>query len=77
MLKPELRRTAMLRRAALENKDELSARIVARLVELPEYIAAATVLWYVDARSEVRTRVALPAALDSGKQIVVPYCQAN
>ena len=77
MLKSEIRRTAMLRRAALENKDEISARIVGRLIELPEYVAAAAVLWYVDARSEVRTRLELPAALASGKQIVVPYCQSD
>jgi 5-formyltetrahydrofolate cyclo-ligase len=31
-------------------------------------------MYYVDVRSEVRTRHALPAALASGKRIVVPYC---
>lgn len=36
-----------------------------------------TVMFYVDVRSEVRTRHTLPDALASGKRIVVPYCQNN
>ena len=32
-------------------------------------------MYYVDVRDEVRTRHALPAALASGKRIVVPYCK--
>ena len=34
-------------------------------------------LWYLDCRSELRTRQALPAALASGKRIVVPYCTVD
>ncbi len=34
-------------------------------------------LWYLDCRSELRTRHALAAALASGKHIVVPYCTVN
>ena len=41
---------------------------------LPEYLAAQTVLFYLDVRSEVRTRHSLEDALASGKRIVVPYC---
>jgi 5-formyltetrahydrofolate cyclo-ligase len=41
---------------------------------LPEYAAAKTVMFYVDAASEVRTRHTLPEALAGGKRIVVPYC---
>ena len=40
----------------------------------PEYADAKTVLFYVDAGSEVRTRQALPDALKDGKRIVVPWC---
>ncbi len=43
-------------------------------MQLPEYVAAQTVMFYVDVRDEVRTRQALPLALESGKRIVVPYC---
>jgi 5-formyltetrahydrofolate cyclo-ligase len=31
-------------------------------------------MYYIDVRSEVRTRHALPAALTQGKKIVVPWC---
>jgi 5-formyltetrahydrofolate cyclo-ligase len=48
-----------------------------KLIELPEYKAAKTVLWYIDCRSELRTKFALPAALSSGKRIVVPYCTVD
>jgi 5-formyltetrahydrofolate cyclo-ligase len=41
---------------------------------LPEYAKAKTVLFYIDVRAEVRTRHSLPAALASGKTIVVPWC---
>ncbi len=43
-------------------------------MQLPEYQAADCVMWYVDVRDEARTRHALPAALESGKRIVIPYC---
>jgi 5-formyltetrahydrofolate cyclo-ligase len=44
---------------------------------LPEYQAAQTAMWYIDCRSELRTRHDLPLALDSGKRIVVPYCTVD
>jgi 5-formyltetrahydrofolate cyclo-ligase len=44
---------------------------------LPEYAAARTVMFYVDVRSEVRTRHSLPDALRGGKRVVVPYCVNN
>ena len=50
---------------------------MAKLVELPEYRQAQTVLWYLDCRSELRTRHALPAALNGDKRIVVPYCTTD
>jgi 5-formyltetrahydrofolate cyclo-ligase len=43
-------------------------------MELPEYINAETVMFYVDVRAEVRTRYDLPTALQQGKKIVVPWC---
>jgi 5-formyltetrahydrofolate cyclo-ligase len=43
-------------------------------VQLPEYLASKTVMFYVDVRDEVRTRHALPDALKTGKRIVVPFC---
>lgn len=61
------------RRSQLE-KDAVSDAIMKRFLDLPEYHAAQTVMFYVDVRDEVRTRQALPDALATGKRIVVPYC---
>lgn len=72
--KQALREQAFANRKAQPDKDELSRTIVATFTALPDYDRARTVLFYVDARSEVRTRFDLPAALTSGKQIVVPWC---
>jgi 5-formyltetrahydrofolate cyclo-ligase len=72
--KKAIRELAHANRNAQPNKDELSARICEQLMALPAYQSAHTVLYYVDVRSEVRTRHALPAALTHGKKIVVPYC---
>jgi 5-formyltetrahydrofolate cyclo-ligase len=69
-----IREQAHANRNAQENKDELSKGIVARFMALPEYARAQTVLFYLDVRSEVRTRHSLEDALASGKRIVVPYC---
>lgn len=72
--KQQIREQAHANRNAQENKDELSRQIVARCMELPEYQQAKTVLFYIDVRSEVRTRNDLENALTGGKKIVVPYC---
>jgi 5-formyltetrahydrofolate cyclo-ligase len=75
--KHDIREQAHAARRALENKDELSARIMDRVLALPEYARAATVMFYIDVRAEVRTRQALPAALASGRTIVVPWCNEH
>lgn len=73
-LKQQIREQAHANRNAQLNKDEISQRIVASFMAQPEYAAARTVMFYVDVRSEVRTRNDLAAALQTGKRIVVPYC---
>src|SRR3954467_13707535 len=72
--KQKLREQAHANRNAQPDKDALSDAICATFLALPEYAAARTVLFYVDVRSEVRTRQALPTALTHGKKIVVPWC---
>lgn len=72
--KRQLREQAHANRNAQENKDELSRQIVARFKALPEYERAATVMYYIDVRSEVRTRHDLAEAIRGNKRIVVPYC---
>ncbi len=75
--KKQIREQAHANRNAQPDKDELSKRICERFSSLPEYSAARTVMYYVDVRSEVRTRHSLPAALTHGKKIVVPWCNAQ
>lgn len=75
--KQQIREQAHAARRALPDKDERSARILQRVQALPEYERAATVMFYIDVRAEVRTRVTLPDALASGKRIVVPWCNAH
>jgi 5-formyltetrahydrofolate cyclo-ligase len=72
--KKAIREQAHSRRNQQDNKDELSRRICTTFMALPEYAAARTVMFYLDVRSEVRTRQALPEALASGKRIIVPWC---
>jgi 5-formyltetrahydrofolate cyclo-ligase len=73
-LKNAIRKQAHENRKAQLDKDAVSEKIVERFMQLEEYAAAKTVMFYVDVRDEVRTRQALPAAIASGKRIVVPYC---
>jgi len=73
-LKQEIRRQARARRDEQPDKDGLSEIIWQRFLALPEYAAAETVMLYVDARSEVRTRPFLTAVIAAGKRVVVPYC---
>jgi 5-formyltetrahydrofolate cyclo-ligase len=75
--KAKLRRQAYEARDAQPNKDHLSETIMERFLSLPEYAAAKTAMWYLDARSEVRTRHRLDNALRSGKKIVIPYCTVD
>ena len=72
--KKAIREQAHANRNAQPDKDELSKAICAKLLALPEYQAARTVMYYVDARSEVRTRHSLPDALSHDRKIVVPWC---
>ncbi len=72
--KQEIRQAAHENRRNQSEKDAVSERIVASFMALPEYLGAKTVMFYVDVRDEVRTRQALPTALDADKRIVIPYC---
>jgi 5-formyltetrahydrofolate cyclo-ligase len=72
--KQEIREQAHANRKAQPDKEELSRAICAQFASLPEYAAAKTVMFYVDVRTEVRTREYLPTALSHYKRIVVPYC---
>ncbi len=75
--KARIRQEAHANRRAQESKDVLSRQILAKALSLPEYERAITAMFYVDVRSEVRTRFALSEAVQGGKRVVVPYCAGN
>src|SRR5690348_4413325 len=72
--KQQIREQAHANRKDQPDKEGLSQVICAKFAALPEYARAKTVMFYVDVRTEVRTRHYLPTALTHGKRIVVPYC---
>lgn len=75
--KKQIREQAHANRKEQLNKDEVSREIVQKFLDLPEYEAAQTVMFYVDVRTEVKTRDFLSVALTHGKKIVVPWCRAD
>ena len=73
--KGKMRREAYDRRNAQENKEEVSAAAVEKFMALPEYEKAHTIMWYIDCRSETRTKPQLLAEVEKGeKKVIVPYC---
>ena len=72
-----MRRQAYDARNAQPDKDEVSRQAMRRFMDLPEYQSAQTVMWYLDCRSELRTRHDLPTALEGNQRIVVPYCTVD
>ena len=75
--KRQLRRLGHARRTEQPDKDRLSEVICRKVMTLPEYVDARTVMCYVDVRDEVRTCRLLTTALAGGKRVVVPYCLAD
>jgi 5-formyltetrahydrofolate cyclo-ligase len=72
--KKAIREEAHARRNAQPDKESHSTAICETFANLPAYKSAKTVMFYVDVRSEVKTRHYLASALTHGKKIVVPYC---
>ena len=73
--KGKMRRQAYDARNAQENKDEVSKAAVTRFMALPEYQDAKVAMWYLDCRSETRTKPELlEEVAKAEKKIIVPYC---
>lgn len=72
--KAELRQRIRQVRREQSEKEIVSCHATTRLMSMPEYQSADSVMWYVDVRDEVRTRGALFDELRRRKQMVVPYC---
>lgn len=76
--KNKMRREAYDRRNAQENKDEISARACEKFRAMPEYQKAKVAMWYIDCRSETRTKPQLLEEVAKGeKKIIVPYCTVD
>jgi len=75
--KQELRLTVAALRGAQQEADLLSRRIWDKMLALPQFARARTVMTYLDIGSEVRTRAYLPELWQLGKRVVVPYCMAR
>ena len=75
--KRTLRRWAHDARKSQRNAGDTSRLATARLIALPEYQAATTILWYVDCRNELRTRDAIAIQLKRDVRVVVPYCTVD
>lgn len=76
--KNSMRRQAYDARAAQENKDEISEAICEKFIALPEYQSAKTAMWYIDCRSETRTKKQLEQEIKKqDKKIIVPYCTVD
>ena len=73
--KNAMRRQAYDARAAQENKDRVSAIACRKFISLPEYQKARVAMWYIDCRTETRTKPSLKEEIEKAeKTIVVPYC---
>ena len=77
MDKRHARRLATQARKDQVDRDALSRSIMDRVVSSAGYCQANTVMWYVDKATEVQTMERLTIAVQSGKQIVVPYCEGD
>jgi 5-formyltetrahydrofolate cyclo-ligase len=71
--KTRLRRVARAARDAQPDQDSASLLACERLMALPEYRNARTAAWYLDARSELRTRGHVARELGGPRRIVIPY----
>src|SRR5690606_23152315 len=72
--KAAIHAAAHAQRKAQADKDAASQQTTDRVMQMDQHRAAGCVMWYVHVRDEVRTRHALPAALNDGKRVVVPHC---
>jgi 5-formyltetrahydrofolate cyclo-ligase len=69
-----LRKKFLAARAALapDEVEEKSRKIMGVLFSLEELLKAQAVMFYVDARNEVKTKDAITWALNAGKRVAVP-----
>jgi 5-formyltetrahydrofolate cyclo-ligase len=75
--KRQLRREMTACRDAQQNADLLSRQIWSKILALPGFAHARTVMTYLDFGGEVRTREHIPELWRLDKRVVIPYCTAH
>ena len=77
--KKELRRELLARRRALDKayRKEWDMLVYNKLTELPEILAADTILTYISTEIEVDTIAFIGKMIKSGKTIAVPKCEGK
>ena len=75
--KNALRRELIKKRKAFSAFSGLSSSVRDRVLSLPEYTGAKTVLVYVSVDFEVETRELIRRALADGKTVAVPRCSSG
>ncbi|QDT66555.1 5-formyltetrahydrofolate cyclo-ligase [Calycomorphotria hydatis] len=75
--KAELRKQVLTRRKAQIDSVATSNLIWRKIYGLNEYAEAERILFYVSARSEVRSTTAIEQALQAGKEVFVPWCRED
>jgi 5-formyltetrahydrofolate cyclo-ligase len=73
MNKAELRLHALALRDAEPDRETKSRIIQERLLQLPDFQRAGTILSYIGVKSEVGTGVIVQEALEEGKRLAIPY----
>ena len=73
--KEEIRKIVAERKQEIGDTREMSRRVIARLMTLPEIKDCSVIMTYVDFGKEVRTVPLISDLLNQGKRVVVPYCE--
>ncbi len=73
-MKKQLRKDVLRERMALSHEEVSSGsrQICERLMQMPEFTQAGTVMFFIDFRNEVATGEAIKTTLKLGKRVVVP-----
>ena len=74
MKKEDIRNKILQLRTSLSQKEAIikSLKIQKSLFNLPEFVKAKTILFYVSTKNEVKTEIMIKKALEEGKRVIVP-----
>lgn len=77
LLKKQLRAEARARRPSAEELPLISRTICRRMANADMLANASTVMAYVALPDEVSLRELIDQAIDSGKSVIIPYCEGD